>query len=328
MAARANLKVTSKLSETFVEAQAGKQRYLIVKIKEEKLVFHQQSAGTDNRQKDFDSLAEKVDANEAAFILFQNEPSKWVFIPFVSDSAPVREKMLYASSTDDLIDQLGKQFFIGTHKCSEKSELSFKAWNFSRKATNLEDVMTAKEKLLREESLMDKTTCATGMKKVPFKLLTAASDALKELLSGSRTVVEMKISKKEKCRLGESKADAAAADVASTLKDPRYLVVANSGSAPPTFSFVFYCPDDAKPLQKMLYATAKSAILTHVEDHGLTVAARVEIAAGSELKPALAHALADKKKSAAQSHTLSFAKPAARKRRGGRRGLIKKPGSK
>jgi len=334
MAARAHLKVKEDVRKAFVDASSAKKRCLIVKIEEELLVLADVLDVKGNEATDFDELAFKMGEDESAFLLFQLDSGKWLFVAYIPDTAKVRDKMLYASSIDDLQDQLGKGLFVSFYKCSDKPELSYRSWKSSTRRSSLDKIMTDKEKVIREEQLMERSSCASGMKAVAFAMRDTVRNALKDLANGTRNIVLIRMDTKggrEECDLQDVNGDAVVDDLVDVLKkQPRFLVmkektVTSSGDGA---VFALFCPENAKAMHKMIYATAKKAVEGHVKDvlGSMKIVANVEISDVSELRMSVKRSIDASNTSMEQTHKMAFKKPSrARGKRRGRRGLIKKP---
>lgn len=103
---------------------------------------------------------------EACYLLFrldQNISSKWVLISFVPDSAPVRDKMLYASSSATLRRSLGGgDVFSHDFHFSNLDEVALESKSYSESRTALQAVMTETERLTIEEDRMVAKETASG----------------------------------------------------------------------------------------------------------------------------------------------------------------------
>jgi twinfilin len=326
--------VTPKLSQAFVDAQKGAKRCVIVKIKEEKLVLADTMDRSGEEQDDFDSMNSKVGKSDTAFLLFQLDSGRWLFVSYIPDSSKVRDKMLYASSIDDLQDQLGKGFFEDTFKVSDKSELSYDQWKRTLRRQSFSGLMTEKERVVREEQMVDKNTTSSGMKTVLFPMASEVLDSFKDLSNGDRSVVMIRIRKKkggrEECVLDNLKDGAVVDDLLDASgSEPRYVVTSEKaiGYLGNGFVFAFFCPEGAKAMNKMMYATAKKAVSDTAADILGKLVANVEIDDISTLRSSARKAIDFTDQSTQQTHEMAFKKPVAAKRRKrrGKRGLIKKP---
>lgn len=342
MAARAHLRITKELGRTFTAARKSEDvRYVMVKVQKEKLVLHKEGKISSSEAEDFDAVVTPLGEKEACFIFFRlddkNEDGSdnWLFVTYVPDNAPVRDKMMYASSVDDLTDQLGSKCYSDTYSCCDKVDLSYEAYKASksRRRGSFSAVMTEKEKFIKDEKSLDRTTVAAGMRSLPFKINDDIRSALKAL-GNERSFVAIKIVKskgKEKCVLDKDIASDGAIEDASFGLEPRFCVTQSGDN----MVFVFFCPDDAKAQYKMLYATAKKAVLDNCEQAtGKKMAFALELTDIKEFKKSVQYSISakdDNNASATISQKMTFAKPSAagrrRPRRGGRRGLIRKPGA-
>jgi len=160
MAIQANLAVSAELKEKFHAALTPDgPRTIRVNIKAETLVFHSVKANSGDANADFAAITSDVTDKTPAFYLFNNgagtsDNKKWGLIAYVPELSPVRERMLYASSRDDLKTKLGNSFFKGEYYCNDKADLTYSNFTYALEGSSikqLESVMTEKEKLLKEE---------------------------------------------------------------------------------------------------------------------------------------------------------------------------------
>ena len=81
-------------------------------------------------------------------------PAEWLLVMFVPDDAKVRDKMVYASTRDSLKRDLGYSFFAADMHVTERSELSFDAFDQKVLVNEAErrSVMTEVEKLRLQAS--------------------------------------------------------------------------------------------------------------------------------------------------------------------------------
>lgn len=285
MAIQANLNVSADLREKFHAAQIPEgPRTIRVNIKAETLVFHSAKKNTGDLKADFSAIASDVTDTKPAFYLFNKaagtaDTKSWGLVAYVPEMAAVRQRMLYASSRDDLKTKLGSSFFAGEFYCNDKADLTFANFTYALEGSSmeqLESVMTEKEKLLKQEGMTaTAASAAGGMSMVPFKFKPELDVAMTKFSNNEVNAVEIAVNgKTEKCHLGKLPGDATLSVLENNFpKQPRFFCL-NFGRK----VFVFYCPDEAKVRTKMLMATCKSAVIAQaMETHGITFDKQVEV---------------------------------------------------
>ena len=285
--------ISSELAAAFASASKSgdEARALFVAIEHasESLVLSSQVAGTGDVATDFKTAAATVDAALPCIILFRlsdGAPSRWVLVSYVPESAKVRDKMLYASSRDDLMMALGLDHFKGQYQCTEPVELSYDAMRAdvdSSKASSagaMSEVEKSHAKAKRGERNLAVKASAMGV--VPFEMeapLRAALEGLKE--GGAVIAVEIILDTvNEKLILGPLGSDTPLAGVHEALPtdEPRFFATQYArGAAAAVPVFIYSCPDTSPVRKRMLYSTCKATVLGHAEELGLAFKAHVEV---------------------------------------------------
>ncbi|KRX27957.1 Twinfilin-1 [Trichinella nelsoni] len=108
------LKIAStELVQFFTSCKEGNIRLAKIKIQDEKLILACQFAVRSTWDKDYESYIEECLADEhACYILarLDTQPTSgfdWLFLSYISENAPVKEKMLYASTKATLKGEFG-----------------------------------------------------------------------------------------------------------------------------------------------------------------------------------------------------------------------------
>lgn len=103
-------------------------------------------------QSDFSSdlgqLQSHLSPNTARYVLLKiapGEPNGFVAVTFVPNSAPVREKMLFASTRLTLVRELGIERFRETLFATEAAELTAEGWAKHEKHSSQEAPLTEEE---------------------------------------------------------------------------------------------------------------------------------------------------------------------------------------
>lgn len=97
---------------------------------------------------DLSQLQSHLSPNTARYVLLKiapGEPNGFVAVTFVPNSAPVREKMLFASTRLTLVRELGIERFRETLFATEAAELTAEGWAKHEKHSSQEAPLTEEE---------------------------------------------------------------------------------------------------------------------------------------------------------------------------------------
>lgn len=108
-------------------------------------------AGSENFVQDLNLVREQLEPNQATYFIHRlDEKDKFLLIAFVPDNAPVRSKMLYASSASGLLQQLGgTSRFEEVIFWTELEEVSPEGWKTHLDHVNAQDPSTEEERALQ-----------------------------------------------------------------------------------------------------------------------------------------------------------------------------------
>lgn len=224
---------------------------------------------------------------EPGYAVFPRPGSEdYVFISFIPDLAPIRKKMLFASTKNTLVQQLGsgsfgKNYILAFSELDELSESHYKHATLSEQDPSL---LTEAEKSLKElnslQSLtLSQTSGSAYKKELPsmhglgngslfFKIDTKLDLVLRQSID--KTVVVMNISSSEELVLTAQESGVQSASLISTILKlvesassvPLYILF---GYAPGKVAFVYLCPSGSKVRDRMVYAANKQGLLVHLK---------------------------------------------------------------
>ncbi|KAF2156732.1 actin monomer binding protein-like protein [Myriangium duriaei CBS 260.36] len=254
---------------------------------------------------DLSAVQSELSPTVARYILVRRSsaPDGFVGITYVPDAAPVRQKMLFASTRLTLIRELGLERFGETLFCTTAEEVGPKGWERHEAHRKLENPLTQEERanrdLQEQESLEqggtmrrhghyteqeEKKTSGGGVARLSMKTGQGVVEALRELRgSGEGRLVQIRIDvATETLELDSSKDGVAPGALAGALspQDPRYSFYTY---APPSESeakiiFIYTCPSSSKIKERMVYAASKTYVLKSLAEGeaGLTVVKSLE----------------------------------------------------
>lgn len=249
----------------------------------------------------------------------------WALISFVPDTCPVRHKMLYASTRDNLKKQLGYSYFTRELHATTRAELTFDTYEAQGARVNLDDVLTMAEKEKKEEALQHVHMGATraGVHGVDFPMTPAATAKVTAFAGGAINYLQLRLNiDSENIDLSEA-GDCDAAGLAAHVPadEPRYHVFryehSHEGQNIAPILFVYSCPLNSKIKHRMLTSSCKVACLKQLEEAGVVCEKKLEITEPDDLTGEVVHSTFHPPVWDNAKH--NFAKPAATAARGGRR---------
>ncbi|KAM3123310.1 hypothetical protein CJJ07_002890 [Candidozyma auris] len=246
----------------------------------------------------FESLNEYFGAQypTPGYAVIHKPESGFIFISFIPDSAPIRQKMLFASTKNTLLQQLGSSNF-GTKNIlalTEVEELNLLHYKHLTQGSN-ESLLTEEERVLAQINSVQnlnlgQPTSQSFKRELPSmhsgsaspsssgsNLLFKLDPELEKSLSGDflGKLVVIRIDKDtETLVLIGSESDVTPKTLISSLEK----VVGASETSPiyalfghdtDKVAFVYSCPSGSKVKDRMLYAANKQGFLSHLKSDNL-----------------------------------------------------------
>ena len=129
------------------------QRGLIATIQDENVIPQASLSSTSTDfHSDLNDLQPLLKKDAAAYIIlrrYQNAPDGYVAVTYVPDSAPVRQKMLFASTRLTLVRELGTERFRESIFVTERKELEPEGWRKHDASGALKAPLTEEEESLK-----------------------------------------------------------------------------------------------------------------------------------------------------------------------------------
>lgn len=242
----------------------------------------------------FKSLHDYFEAQfpSPGYAVISKSKGDFIFVSFIPDSAPIRQKMLFASTKNTLLQQLGSSNF-GTKNIlalTEVDELSLP--HYEHLIQSLTDsLLTADERVVAQINAVQNLNLGTSgsfkqelpsMHTSPLPspsgsalLFKIDSKLESELLSDwSSKLVVIRIDKEsETLELVSSSSGVAVSGLISSLES----AVSDSEASPiyalfgyddGKVAFIYLCPSGSKVKDRMLYAANKQGFISHLKaDH-------------------------------------------------------------
>ncbi|EPS32887.1 hypothetical protein PDE_07848 [Penicillium oxalicum 114-2] len=232
-------------------------------------------------------------------------PSKTtlVALTYIPSNAPVRPKMLFASTRSTLVRELGTEKFDDTVFATEEEEIvGREAWSErdgDKAGVGREALMGEKERELeavrRAEAEARSGTphrdigiggtfrpgTGSGMR-VSMPVDEAAKSALKELADGG--LVQLTVDgSTETITLADKKTEVQSDSVASHISSssPRYSFYHYPGSD--VVIFIYTCPTGSSIRERMLHASSRRNAITIAEEEGHKITKKIEASGPDEI---------------------------------------------
>ena len=250
---------------------------------------------------DLHQLQSYLAPTKAAYVLLKTNPGEadgFVAVTFVPNGAPVRQKMLFASTRLTLTRELGIERFRQTIFATDKEELTAAGWAKHEAHEALDAPLTEEEsglKGVKEAEAQESQGTGARRGHVDLKHDVPIGDGVLEALKllneeGCKgTLVQLKyILPDETLQLDSSTDNVSPSDLGSAISstEPRYSFYSHpsaSGSQP-TILFFYTCPSGSKIKERMLYSTGKTFTRLIAErDAGIAVTKSLEASEPSEL---------------------------------------------
>ncbi|MCJ1314609.1 Twinfilin-1, partial [Agyrium rufum] len=305
------------------------QRGILISIKKEELVPVKIIPSTSpDFWEDINTLESYLSDDQAVYLIlhrYTDDPDGFIAVTYVPDAAPVRSKMLFASTRLTLVRELGAERFRGTLFVTLKEELSVEGWKRHDKHGEGDAPLTEEEKSLKGISdataeISRGTTSRSShvSSGLVFPISESALQSLKQLPSGRHNLVQLvsfgasyfnmsldlaqNVQKievaSETIELAHSSAittDALGRSISEI--EPRYSFFRYShnfkGEDQSPIIFIYTCPQTSRIKEKMLYASSRAGVLAMASSEGgievIEVSSPLELSAPTideELHPA------------------------------------------
>ncbi|KAL8299006.1 hypothetical protein RB597_007573 [Gaeumannomyces tritici] len=257
-------------------------------------------------------LQPRLTPKQAQYVLLRRSPASepgpaLVAATYIPDAAPVRQKMLFASTRLTLTRELGSEHFRESLYADSAAELS--ADGFRRHDAHGETAapLTEEERTLGEVRRAEQEAGAgTGVREIHLSknmAMPVAEDALaalRELAGGSKVLVMLKINPESETveLVPSSDSPSSIAELSATISatEPRFTFYryahTHAGAAEEPVLFFYTCPAGGGGARasikfRMMYPLMKRAVLAAAEQQcGLAPAKRFEVEEPAEITEA------------------------------------------
>ncbi|KAK6203112.1 Twinfilin A [Scheffersomyces amazonensis] len=242
----------------------------------------------------FQSLNDHISKEfpQPSYIVVPNIDTNFIFISFIPDTAPIRQKMLYASTKNTLINALGSNNFgkTNTFSWTELEELSYEHYQSSiaSQFTSKESLLSEDEKILNQiNSLQDLSlniqakplasinhhnNDGTNKDKLLYNFddkLNSEFNNLSSNTNNSKLITFNIDSKTEQIKLTSSFENISIDSLISTLESqtstdliqPQFSIYNYYHNK---FAFIYSCPSGSKVKDRMVYASSKLGLINYL----------------------------------------------------------------
>ncbi|KAJ1723476.1 Twinfilin-1 [Coemansia erecta] len=295
MAHQSGISVSDSLAAVFVDALTGNSvRTIKVSISGETLEASATQPIEGDFAHDFSRLAHLLEAAEPCYLLVRHDDdsstadplkSKWLLCTYVPDAAPVRAKMLHASTKASLTKALGESYFVDDIFGTTVDEFSLDGYHQHRRHVESGAPLTEREQEMQrikdlESSAAETPTMDSRRTHVSGAKLNMSDDvvqALEDYASGSVNFVMLAFDfTDERFVLDHKGSLQAHEELALALPDdePRYALYWYDSA---TSVFVYSCPADSNVRKRMVYSASKYGFLVTVQKMGVRFDAKLEV---------------------------------------------------
>jgi len=273
--AMSGIAVSAELKADFLAIQGDASVFCVqvgVNRKATKFVKQQVVNTTQDKKADFQAMQAVMDSRLPCYAIFRSPrvAQKWVCLFYCPSSAPVRQRMVFASSVNSLKSGFGSSLFAGDYHATSESEVALNEYLGTFEELDREAVMTfdevEAERAEHESARMASRGATKTQVEIPIKIDDQVLGSLQEHKAGSISTVVLKIAKNETvCRVDSGTFSFDEVTAFMLDKKPRYIVHTHNYSHEETkmnkVLFIYYCPEGAKPKHKMMYAAVKSKVV-------------------------------------------------------------------
>ncbi|KAK8159162.1 twinfilin-1 [Phyllosticta citrichinensis] len=276
-------------------------RFLLATITDESLVPLDTiaSQSPSDFHADLALLAPHLKPNAALYILLRRSPSRFVAVSYVPDAAPVRQKMLFASTRLTLVRELGSEKFEEQVFATTADELTAEGWQRHEAHVAGEQPLTQEEQDLQGiKEAEAQESGGTGARRVQTSghLSMRVDEGVVKALEGLKdegkdeNLVQLKIDvPTETITLVSATAGCTAAALSTSIAadEPRYSFYrhkTDAGAAP--ILFIYTCPGTSKVKERMVYAASRGFVVSLAETTAeLPIAKRLEFTSPEDIGP-------------------------------------------
>lgn len=261
--------------------------FLQLNLAEDAFRLELSGSGPGNTEDVWADMAATLTDNSHSFFIFRStlerSSEKFVLMHWGPDLAPVKQRMLYASSRQSLKDYLGSADFVDDYFVATPEEMTAEAFHKDRVLVPQIDVRSMEE-IEKEEAELECAPTATRTAVMAAMGVTMADELTALLQQFAQEEVDcilLTLDTKSQAVSGE----AGDADLDGWLgalnpEEPKYVVLRyrhiHNDEEKCKILFFYYCPDNADRRDKFTYSTCKAHVISSAESAGFAIDFRFE----------------------------------------------------
>ncbi|CAK9438266.1 uncharacterized protein LODBEIA_P25020 [Lodderomyces beijingensis] len=227
----------------------------------------------------FESLHEYLSSKfpQPSYLVVPHAESQ-IFISFIPDSAPIKQKMLYASTKNTLLASLGSYNFKHRFAWTELDEVSLDYFEKCLREDGQAGPMSKDEELLNKINQQQQQQHFSGFKKelasmntsndILYKFDAQLTQALSQLRDVGQVVIFNIDVPREIIPLQQSLHAVQPGDLIETLaanvgKGPQYIIYKYQSTK---FAFIYTCPSGSSVKDRMVFAASKNSLIQRLKN--------------------------------------------------------------
>lgn len=304
MSHQTGIKANEELKKFLGKCRDGKVRAIKVSILEEQLTLSKaiEEKQSSEWDKCYDNIVlSLIEKNQPCYILYRLDSKnelgyEWLFISWSPDTAPIREKMLYASTKSTLKQEFGTAQIKEEMHGTILNEITLEGYNKFKRAAIAPAPLTMREEELQEIKRSEINvdygvdTKHQTLSGVVFPISEAAKEAVFDMGRGSYDYIQFRID------MEEERIHLVCADKLNIEKLPskipdnagRYHLFnfkhTHEGDYMENIVFIYSMPGyNCSIKERMLYSSCKNPLTDIINNLGVKIIKKLEVDSGSEL---------------------------------------------
>ncbi|XP_043290050.1 twinfilin isoform X2 [Venturia canescens] len=304
MSHQTGIKANDALKKIFAKCRDGKIRVLKVSIENEELAPAASSKPSGKWQDDYDKMVKPlVVEDQPAYILYRLDTKSsdsgydWLFISWSPDTAPIRQKMLYASTKATLKQEFGTACIKDELHGTVPEDITMEGYRRHKKNDAAPVPLTTAEEELVE---LKKSTINTDysvetrhqtLSGVAFPVTDEAKNAIVDFGKGIHEYIQLRIDlEEEKIHLVMVASEVSLDKLPTKVPadSARYHLFnfkhTHEGDYMECVVFIYSMPGYSCSIkERMLYSSCKAPFLDLIQSLGVNIAKKLEVNTGEEL---------------------------------------------
>jgi twinfilin-like protein len=290
------INVSSELKTALLEAQSGQCFAIKIQIKGDSFAIMHNIEDSSDVRSNWSQMRNVLDEKLPCFIICRSvrTQGKWILVFYCPGSAKVRDRMVYASSLNELKSGFGSSLFVekGDYHVTTPAECVYDDYVQTLADYDPRELMTEQEAERLQSEFQAAMSSGGGKRAVvvqmKMKVHEALPAALDGLRDGSHNTVIISIERKTESFQLIATGNYDVKAVVQQMGDAPLFIVHNFSfihqDVPSSkLLFIYYCPEALNAKIKMTFSSAKSSAVSLCNQHGLENFKNFELSDGKDL---------------------------------------------